>query len=170
MISPRPAQADAKSLPGNAPARQKVRSNARVVGQRRRKRSHDTQSGQRLDALQNRARPPQKKPRGREGDAVNSNALGLFFRRGRLVVACGDRMTLLPLGRLFVQWNFVPSKPRFTSSPVTIKSGKSCMNSRAISAIAARPTAGGPSFTLSEPLSAKNAPTRSRSWLRHASA
>src|SRR6266487_1775485 len=44
------------------------------------------------------------------------------------------------------------------------------MNPRATSAIAARPTAGGPPFTLSEPFSAKNAATFSGFWLHHASA
>ena len=42
------------------------------------------------------------------------------------------------------------------------------MNPRAISAIAARPTAGDASFTLSEPFSAKNAATFSGSWLHQA--
>src|SRR5436853_453668 len=48
---------------------------------------------------------------------------------------------------------------RSSLSNVTVMSGKSCMNPPAISAIAARPTAGVPSLTLSEPLSAKNAAT-----------
>jgi hypothetical protein len=39
------------------------------------------------------------------------------------------------------------------------------MKPRAISAIAARPTAGGPSLTLNEPFSAKNAATLSGFWL-----
>jgi uncharacterized membrane protein YhfC len=47
-------------------------------------------------------------------------------------------------------------------------SGKSRMKPRAISAIAARPTAGGPSFTLSEPFAAKNAGTLSGFLLHHA--
>jgi hypothetical protein len=53
-------------------------------------------------------------------------------------------------------------------SIVTVMSGKSRMKPRAISAIAARPIAGGPSFTLSEPFSAKNAATLSGFWLHHA--
>jgi hypothetical protein len=44
------------------------------------------------------------------------------------------------------------------------------MKPRAISAMATRPTAGGPWFTLSEPFSAKNAATLSGLWLHHASA
>jgi hypothetical protein len=42
------------------------------------------------------------------------------------------------------------------------------MNPLATSAIAARPRAGGPSFTHSEPFSAKNAATLSGFWLHHA--
>src|SRR6476661_5590976 len=49
-------------------------------------------------------------------------------------------------------------------------SGRSRMKPRATSAIDARPTAGGPSFTLSEPFSAKNAATLSGFWLHHAEA
>src|SRR2546430_2596409 len=59
---------------------------------------------------------------------------------------------------------------RSSLSNVTVMSGKSCMNPPAISAIAARPTAGVPSLTLSEPLPAKNAATFSGFRLHHASA
>jgi hypothetical protein len=62
-----------------------------------------------------------------------------------------------------VQWNFVPSGSRDILSIVTIMSGNVVMNPRASSAIAARPTAGGPSLMLIEPRSAKNAATLSGS-------
>jgi hypothetical protein len=67
-----------------------------------------------------------------------------------------------------VQWNFVPSESRVTLSIITTMSGKSRMNPRTTSAIAARPTAGAPSFTQSEPFAAKNAATLSGFWLHHA--
>src|SRR2546428_3594814 len=51
---------------------------------------------------------------------------------------------------------------------VTTMSGKVVMNPRASSAIAARPTAGGPSLILIDPFTAKKAATFSGSWLHHA--
>jgi NAD(P)-dependent dehydrogenase (short-subunit alcohol dehydrogenase family) len=69
-ISRRAALAGAKSHRGNAPVLPKVRSNAKVAGQHRRRRYQGRPSGRRLNALRDRARPPQRKPPGRESGAV----------------------------------------------------------------------------------------------------
>src|SRR5262249_44140431 len=63
-----------------------------------------------------------------------------------------------------VQWNAVRSARGSSLSKVTVMSGKSRMNPRAIS----KTGVGGPPFTVNKAFSAKNAATLFGFWLHHA--
>jgi hypothetical protein len=66
----RVAPAVAEKLRGNVLVLPKLRSNAKVVGQHPKRHCRDTRRVRRLDALRDRARQPQEKPRAHENGAA----------------------------------------------------------------------------------------------------